>query len=127
MRITRGRKNILSVLFQAGTPLSLKEIYERVATYESAPDYTTVFRMVSLLENLHVVEKVNLQRDCSYYELRNPDEHYDHLICTYCGKVQRLDLPCPLKSFEKQLQKSFGFQINAHSLEFFGRCQDCTS
>lgn len=127
MRITRGRKNILAVLFDASEPLNLNEIREKAAAHGETPDYATVFRLMALLEHLRMVEKVNLQRSCSYYELRRPGGHYDHLICTACGKVEVLDLPCPLEAFEKKLRESYGFRTEAHSLEFFGRCQACAA
>jgi Fe2+ or Zn2+ uptake regulation protein len=60
MRITAGRRNILNVLFRAGKPLSLQEIQELAAAEGSAPDYATVFRMIALLDRLHLVHKVNL-------------------------------------------------------------------
>jgi Fe2+ or Zn2+ uptake regulation protein len=47
--------------------------------------------------------KVNLQRSCSYYELHDPSKHYDHIVCTHCGKVVLLDQPCPLAETEKCL------------------------
>ena len=127
MRVTRGRRSILAVLMDASEPLNLNEIRERAGTHGEMPDYATVFRMIALLEELRIVEKVNLQRSCSYYELRHPSGHYDHLICTACGKVEVLDLPCPLEAFEKKLQASYGFHTEAHSLEFFGRCQVCAA
>ncbi|MBV8378051.1 MAG: transcriptional repressor [Verrucomicrobia bacterium] len=31
--------------------------------------------------------QLNLNQSCSYYELLNPIRHYDHVVCTECGKV----------------------------------------
>ena len=72
MRITASRRNILNVLFRAERPLSLQEIQELAASESDGPDYATVFRMIALLDRLHLVHKVNLQRSCSYYELNDP-------------------------------------------------------
>ena len=125
MRVTPGRRNILNVLFEADKPLSLQDIQELASSEGNAPDYATVFRMISLLDRLHLVHKVNLQRSCSYYELNDPAKHYDHIVCTGCGKVVVIDSPCPLAETEKMVAEHYGFRDLSHSLEFFGRCPDC--
>ena len=125
MRITDSRRNILKVLFHAKRPLSLQEIQELAAPERDGPDYATVFRMIALLDRLHLVHKVNLQRSCSYYELNDPSKHYDHIVCTGCGKVVVIDIPCPLAETEKRVAEHYGFRNLSHSLEFFGRCPEC--
>lgn len=126
MRITRSRRNLLDVLFQAERPLSLQELQDRAAAMEGdAPDYATVFRMMTLLEKLHIVHKVNLQRSCSYYELHDPAKHYDHVVCRNCGKVVVLDVPCLLGEAEQMIADRYGFSNLSHSLEFFGFCSEC--
>jgi Fur family transcriptional regulator, ferric uptake regulator len=125
LRITAGRRTILNVLFHAERPLSLQEIQDLAASAGDGPDYATVFRMVALLDRLHLVHKVNLQRSCSYYELNDPSKHYDHIVCTACGKVVVIDIPCPLAETEQRVAEHYGFRNLSHSLEFFGRCSEC--
>jgi Fur family transcriptional regulator, ferric uptake regulator len=126
LRITSGRKRILAALFQAREPLSLQEIQAAAKSSRGEqPDYATVFRMIALLERLHIVHKVNLQRSCSYFELCDPNRHYDHIVCTACGKVVLINEPCPLGGIEARIAEKYGFQNLTHSLEFFGRCADC--
>lgn len=125
LRATAPRKRILETLFAAAGPLSLQEITDRASAGFKGPDYATVFRTISLLENLGFVKKVNLQRACSFYELHHPGKHYDHIICTGCGKVVVLEEKCPLCDYEKRVAQRYGFAGLHHSLEFFGVCQDC--
>ena len=127
MRITATRRAILDVLFEATKPLALQEIQELAAAKGGEPDYATVFRMMSLLEGLHLVHKVNLQRSCSYYELNDPSKHYDHIVCTSCGKVVVIDIPCPLGETEQHIAEHYGFRNLSHSLEFFGMCPECAA
>ena len=126
LRITAGRRNIIDVLFRAERPLSLQDIQELADAEGDGPDYATVFRMICLLDRLHLVHKVNLQRSCSYYELNDPSRHYDHIVCTGCGKVVVIDIPCPLAETEQRVAEHYGFRNLSHSLEFFGRCPDCS-
>jgi Fur family transcriptional regulator, ferric uptake regulator len=128
MRVTRSRRGILKALFNATSPLSLVEL-QKQAEIEGGvlPDYATVFRMMILLDGMDIVHKVNLKRSCSYYELSDPSRHYDHLVCVECGKVILLDMPCPVAETEKQLAQQYGFTGLKHSLEFFGRCAECSA
>ena len=125
LRITAARQEIIEVLFDANAPLSLQEIQDEAALRGNRLDYATVFRMMALLEKLHLVHKVNLQRPCSYYELHDPSKHYDHIVCTGCGKVVVLDVPCPLSEAEQLIARRYGFTGLTHSLEFFGHCPEC--
>ncbi len=126
LRITKGRLGILKALFLARSPLSLQDIQEEARNQSGVkPDYATVFRTVSMMEKLHLVHKVNLQRSCSYFELNDPRKHYDHLVCRKCGTVVLLETPCPLKDAHKDLEKRYGFRELSHSLEFFGLCPAC--
>lgn len=127
MRITKGRRSILEVLFSSKGPLSLVEIQQKAAEISAdKPDYATVFRLMTLLEQLRLAHKVNLQKSCSYYELNDPSKHYDHLVCRDCGEVITLDIPCPARETEKLLAERYGYTKLEHSLEFFGRCPECT-
>lgn len=127
MRATKGRRAIIEVLFEAEKPLSLQEIQDAAGgKTEDRPDYATVFRMMVLLEQLRLVHKVNMQKSCSYFELQDPDKHYDHLICRECGKVVVIDMPCPLREAEQMITERYGFRRLTHSLDFFGCCPECS-
>lgn len=128
MRVTRTRRAIVEALFRASTPLSLTELQNHAAgVAKIRPDFATVFRMIVQLESLGLVQKVNLQKPGSFYELRNPTRHYDHLVCTSCGNVVILDMPCPVAEMEQSLRERYGFHSITHSLEFFGVCARCAA
>jgi Fur family transcriptional regulator, ferric uptake regulator len=126
MRITRNRVQILETLLKAERPLSLDEIQEKSRDGVDTPDYATVFRVMTVLENLHIAQKVNLNRSCSYYELVNPQRHYDHIICTECGRVTLIVDSCPVEKVERKIEKRYGYSEIRHSLEYFGKCRECT-
>jgi Fur family transcriptional regulator, ferric uptake regulator len=123
MRITKNRIQIIDTLLRAEKPLSLEEIQTR--TGAGASDYATVFRVMTVLENLQVAQKVNMNRSCSYYELVDPQQHFDHIICTECGHVTVMIDSCPVEKVERKIEKRYGFSDIRHSLEFFGKCREC--
>jgi Fur family ferric uptake transcriptional regulator len=123
--LTKNRISILQTLLNAEKPLSLNEIHHRASTKACAPDFATVFRVLTLLEKLHIAQKVNLNQSCSHYELLNPTSHFDHVVCTECGKVIVIVNSCPVRNAEQQIERQYGFSDLRHSLEFFGKCRDC--
>jgi Fur family transcriptional regulator, ferric uptake regulator len=125
MRITKNRRQILDTLLRAGKPLSLDEIQTRAGVAGDAPDYATVFRVMTLLESFQIAQRVHLNRPCSYYELVDPQQHYDHIICTECGSVTLMIDSCPVERVERKIEKQYGFSEIRHSLEFFGKCREC--
>jgi Fur family transcriptional regulator, ferric uptake regulator len=126
MRITKNRVQILETLLKAEKPLSLDEIQSMSHQGAEVPDYATVFRVMTVLEDLHIAQKVNLNRSCSYYELVNPQRHCDHIICTECGRVTLIVDSCPVEKVERKIEKRYGYSEIRHSLEFFGKCRECT-
>ena len=127
LRMTKKREGILHALFAAAAPMTLQEIQSAAGLHASVtPDYATVFRTIQLMEKLHLVHKVNLQRSRTHYELSDPRKHYDHLVCRDCGDVVLIDIPCPIGDAEKTIARQYGFRDLSHSLEFFGVCSTCS-
>ena len=48
------------------------------------------------------------------------DDHHHHIICSGCGKIERLDLCIADKA--KTLTR---YKITSHTMEFKGICPDC--
>lgn len=125
MRITKGRQQILTTLLNAERPLSLQEIQEAAAGGTGTPDFTTVFRVMNALEKMQLVQKVNLNRTSRYYELVNPQEHHDHIVCTMCGRITPMVEACPVEEYQRTIEHRYGYADLKHSLEFFGKCPAC--
>ena len=130
LRMTGNRRAILQVLLKAREPLSLEQIQEEALRYVEggdAPDFATVFRMMTLMEELKLARKVHLGRTASHFELTDSRHHHDHLVCTDCGTVTPLEGLCPVEKLERQIARKHGFTELTHSLEFFGKCGDCSA
>ena len=130
LRMTGNRRAILQVLLKAREPLSLEQIQEGAVRYAEsgeAPDFATVFRMMALMEELKLARKVHLGRTSSHFELTDSRHHRDHLVCTDCGTVTPLEGLCPVEKLERQIARRHGFTELTHSLEFFGRCGECSA
>jgi Fe2+ or Zn2+ uptake regulation protein len=129
LRMTANRRALLHALLAATVPQSLEQLQSAAARYNAGhevPDFATVFRMMTLLEELRLARKVHLGRPTSHYELTDSEHHRDHLVCTDCGQVTPLEGSCPVERLEQRIAREHGYTQVTHSLEFFGRCGECS-
>lgn len=124
LRRTKALENILAILVTAHQPLSLADIAES-PDLTSGADKATVYRVLIKLEELGFIRSLGLHDRSTYYTLIHAGHHDDYLICTQCGRIQRLDISCPVEALEKQIETATGFRKLYHELEFYGLCPKC--
>lgn len=124
LRRTKALEDVLSILIAACQPLTLADIAES-KDLGSGADKATVYRLLMKLEERTLIRRLGLHDRSAYYTMILPGEHSDYLICNDCGRIEKLDISCPVQALEKQIAKKSGFKKLYHELEFFGQCPDC--
>jgi Fe2+ or Zn2+ uptake regulation protein len=126
-RFTPNREALLEVLASAnGKPLTIPDI---VAARPSLA-VSTVYRNLSVLEQIGVVHRVVTRGDFAHYELiEDLTEHHHHLICSSCGSV--VDVPASstieqsVRDAARQIARRTGFKTQGHRLDLVGVCASC--
>lgn len=118
LKNTSARIKVLTVLKNQFQPNTAQEIFNQIKT----SDLATIYRTLNLFIQLKIVQEIDFKDGKSRYELLN--NHHHHLVCQNCGRVQAI-FNCRIDSLEKKLEQKFKFNINHHSLEFFGLCAKC--
>jgi len=121
LRITKPLKTILAVLQENTLPMTLAELEAKI----DSCDRTTIYRTLQRLEQVGVLRQLNFIKGGARFILKTGESHEEYLICEGCGKVEALDIACPVRDLEKQLMKKTGFRSLSHELEFYGLCPDC--
>lgn len=121
IRCTKQRVEILSILIKQSKPLTAKEIDKRLKEAEVNLRLSTIYRTLNLLEKEKFIKKLNMKDEESKFELVT--DHHHHLICRKCNEILALD--CPLQEFETELAAETGYQIEEHSIKFYGLCPEC--
>lgn len=124
LRRTSALQAVLERLIESDRPLTLANLVESKAL-RGRCDPATIYRMLVRLEEKGIVRRLGLHDRSAYYTILYPDQHHDYLICTECGSIDALDIPCPVESLEKTISSRFGFKKLYHELEFFGVCSEC--
>ena len=124
LRRTQAMEAVIEHLMAAELPLSATEIAEAPALKHSC-DPATVYRLLSRLEEKGILRRLGLRERSAHYALRHGHCHEDYIVCTACGKIERLDMACPVESLEAEIAENSGFINLDHELEFFGVCPKC--
>ena len=126
LRLTRQRRLIFSILESAQTHLNAKQILELAQRLEPSIDQVTIYRNLSLLKRLGVVDELDLlhlQGGQHYYEARQVRAH-SHVACLGCEKVFEFYTPA-MKQIDRELEKECGFSISFSRIEIAGYCAEC--
>lgn len=126
-KFTGQRNAVLDVLVKyGGKHLSTEEIHNHVRENHPEVGIATVYRTLTLLEKLKLVEKLDLDDGFSRYELaRNKEDHrHHHLICNSCGSISEVEEDL-LDTLEEQILKKNGFLVTDHRVKFYGLCVKC--
>ena len=122
--VTRPREWIASILQREPRFLSAAEIHQRLKLAGAPVSLSTVYRT---LERLRLKGDVTARTDAdgeATYMLCEPAHHHHHAICGDCGLVEDVDCDA-MDQFTESLRTLHGFELDGHSMEFFGRCRSC--
>ena len=133
-RFTLPRQLILDVLEGSKDHLSAEDIYNEVSRKDSGAGVATVYRTLELLSDMGIIDKIDFGDGCARYELSSEyggDKHHHHLVCQSCGRIveysdfvaNEKDTLC---SVQDKLEKKFDFDIERHSVIFYGICGKCS-
>jgi Fur family transcriptional regulator, ferric uptake regulator len=119
--LTALRKEILSIIMNASKPLSAKSIFKAVS---SMPNLSTIYRALEYFETHSQIQSISLAGTKYFYT--SAKKGYGHFItCKECHEIIEFE-ECAIDTFQRKIQKKFGYIITGHTLYFEGFCADCS-
>ena len=125
LRLTPQRERVLGAVaaLEHATP-------EEIATWlraqagpdGSAPDTSTVYRTLELLERLGLVWHTHLGKGAPVYHAA--DHPHLHVVCQSCGEISSAD-PALLDSAAERLAADLGFTVDVRHIALSGTCRAC--
>ncbi len=117
-------KVLVNDLFQnSQTPLTLREAFLQVKKQYPTVAYSTVFRIVKDLSHAKKLIQIDWKERGSRYEWAQRSHHH-HLVCNTCHTVADVNDE-ELQLNLGNISKKTGFDIQDHSVELFGVCNNC--
>ena len=118
LKMTGQRRVILKVLDKSQDHPSVEDVYERAKDIDSSISIATVYRTLSLLDELDLVIRHEFQEGYSRYEV-NWDHHH-HLVDLETGKVIEFQND-ELERLKVKIAHDLGYDLVDHRLELYGK------
>ena len=122
---TANRLHVLEVVGNNPFPLSAGDIYKTLARSTSI-NRVTIYRILDLLVEYKVVERISTGGRAFYYGLA-PNKHHQphaHFYCKQCGQMDCLN-PQSLNVETDPLWKTFPGRIDKVEVRVDGVCKNC--
>ena len=124
LKNTKGREVILKELETRKDHFNAEKLYAALNRKGRKVSRPTIYRTLKLLEQFHLIERLDIKKTCFYYEPLSHKKDHGHLICQYCGKI--VDFPCESLGFLKlEVAKEKTFKSDNISIQVFGTCGTC--
>jgi Fe2+ or Zn2+ uptake regulation protein len=126
MRLTSQRRTILEVLNESESHLDAEEVYQRAKARDSNISLATVYRTLTALKQIGLVQQRHLTPDDQrgYYEITD-QQHY-HFTCLCCGRVIEFDTPL-IAQIQQTLAQEMGLEVIQARLYLEGYCTLCVN
>jgi len=123
-RLTSPRWLVWSVLRGASSHLTAEEIAEQVNRADPTVNISSVYRSLTLFEDLDLIRESHLGIDSSArWEIAHPDDHF-HMVCRTCGAVDH-HVGELVDQIRSHLGEHHDFTAENVDLVVTGVCGDC--
>ena len=118
LKMTGQRRTILKVLGAAQDHPSVEDVYARAKDIDTSISIATVYRTLSLLDELNLVVRHEFQEGYARYEVK--DEHHHHLVDLETGQVIEFQNK-ELEALKEKIARDLGYELVDHRLELYGK------
>ncbi len=125
-RRSAARRIVLDLLAARDCCTTAPDLHEAARTAGRPIGLASVYRVLDLLTEKGLVEKVDLGDDHAYYERVGLHGHHHHLVCTDCGRVVAF-ADAGLEAALNGIERRTGFDVEHHDVLLRGACRDCRS
>ena len=122
-RLTAPRRAVASLIQAYGGHFTASQLEAAAIQHRVRVSRATLFRVLDLLIELGVVERLDLTTGEHAYVSCAPAHHH-HLVCSRCGRTADVEDSGVGEAVAEIARKS-GYRIDSHRLELFGLCRHC--
>lgn len=125
VRLTGPRRKLTALIERREGHFTAADLLKDAGRRRMGIGRATVFRLLELLSEHGLVERIDLPDGTHAYIPCEPTHHH-HLVCLNCGATTDVG-DCGIEAVTREAARRSGFKIEQHRLELFGRCPDCRS
>lgn len=118
LKMTGQRRTILQVLEGADDHPSVESVYARAKVIDASISIATVYRTLSLLDEMELIKKHDFNDSFARYETNI--EHHHHLIDLDTGEVIEFQNE-EIEALKEKIARELGYELVDHRLDLYGR------
>ncbi|AFZ57528.1 transcriptional repressor [Anabaena cylindrica FACHB-243] len=116
MRVSRQRRFILELLWQANEHLSAREIYDRLNQQGKEIGHTSVYQNLEALSSQGIIECIE---HCDGRLYGNISDVHSHVNCIDTNQILDVYIELPAELIN-QVELRTGVKITSYTINFFG-------
>ncbi|MEG4322183.1 MULTISPECIES: Fur family transcriptional regulator [unclassified Microcoleus] len=116
MRLSRQRRFILELLWDAKEHLSAREIYDRLNQQAHSIGHTSVYQNLEALSREGIIECIERSEGRLY---GNVSDSHSHVNCLDTAQILDVHVELPIDLIE-QIQQQTGVKIVDYRIDFYG-------
>jgi len=120
MRLSRQRRFILELLWQAKEHLSAREIYDRLNQQGKAIGHTSVYQNLEALSSQGIIECIERSEGRLY---GNVNDSHSHINCLDTNQILDVHVELP-EALLQEIEQQTGVRITDYSIDFYGYRQN---
>ncbi|EGJ34964.1 MULTISPECIES: Fur family transcriptional regulator [Moorena] len=120
MRLSRQRRFILELLWEAKDHLSARDIYDRLNQQGKDIGHTSVYQNLDALSSQGIIECIE-RSDGRLYG--NISDNHSHVNCLDTNQILDVYVELP-ENLLKQIEEQTGVKITEYRIDFYGYRQD---
>ncbi len=122
-RLTPQRIALLRILASSHDHPSAAHLYDRIRSQFPTTSLATVYKTLSLLDDMGEVLELGFSGDDNRYDGNRPYPH-PHLICLRCRRIMDADVQVA-ESLARETAQGAGFRVVGHRFDIYGLCAHC--
>jgi len=116
MRVSRQRRFILELLWQANEHLSAREIYDRLNQQGKEIGHTSVYQNLEALSSGGIIECIER---CDGRLYGNISDSHSHVNCLDTNQIMDVHVELP-EELIRRIEQETGVRITDYTINFFG-------
>ena len=125
LKHSKQRETILKHFLDTSGHMTADDLYRVIHRKHPGVGRTTIYRALKVFVDAKLADAIELRDGLTRFEHKFRHAHHDHMICVECGTILEF-VSQEIERLQDEIAEAYGFVIESHRHQMFGRCQKCT-